>query len=39
MMKKITKIEEKQKEKNILRIAAYERVSTDEDAQLVSFKM
>lgn len=37
-MKKITKIEANQKENPILRVAAYARVSTDEDAQLVSLK-
>lgn len=37
-MKKITKIEANQKEESILRVAAYARVSTDEDAQLVSLK-
>lgn len=38
-MKKITKIEANQKEESILRVAAYARVSTDEEAQLVSLKM
>lgn len=37
-MKKITKIETNQKEESILRVAAYARVSTDEDAQIVSLK-
>lgn len=37
-MKKITKIEANQKEESILRVVAYARVSTDEDAQLVSLK-
>ena len=37
-MKKITKIEANQKEESILRVAAYARVSTDEEAQLVSLK-
>ena len=37
-MKKITKIEANQKEESVLRVAAYARVSTDEDAQLVSLK-
>ena len=37
-MKKITKIVANQKEESILRVAAYARVSTDEDAQLVSLK-
>ena len=37
-MKKITKIEANQKENPIIRVAAYARVSTDEDAQLVSLK-
>lgn len=37
-MKKITKIEANQKEGSILRVAAYARVSTDEEAQLVSLK-
>ncbi|CAC9931992.1 resolvase protein [Aedoeadaptatus coxii] len=37
-MKKITIIEANQKEESILRVAAYARVSTDEEAQLVSLK-
>ena len=37
-MKKIIKIEANQKEESTLRVAAYARVSTDEDAQLVSLK-
>ena len=37
-MKKITKIEANQKEESIFRVAAYARVSTDEEAQLVSLK-
>ena len=37
-MKKITRIEVNQKEESALRVAAYARVSTDDDAQLVSLK-
>lgn len=38
MLKKITKIVANQKEESTLRVAAYVRVSTDEEAQLVSLK-
>lgn len=37
-MKKITKIEANQKEESKIIVATYARVSTDEDAELVSLK-